>query len=469
MAKKNHIDSYQAFLATKRTVSQATGIADPPELHASLFPFQRDVVKWALRRGRAALFEECGLGKSRQAIEWARVVHERTGQNVLILTPLAVAAQFVREGAAVGVTLNHVREAVDVAPGISVTNYDRHERFMDLEWGGIVLDESSLLKSSDGKTRTALIAASQRIPFRLACTATPAPNDHIELGNHAEFLGIMTTAEMLSMFFVHDGGETQVWRLKGHAESHFWRWVCSWAVCLTKPSDLGYDNTGYDLPSLAMTEHVIDVDQEMARSAGMLFAFEAKTLTEQRAARKVSLTRRCALAAGLANGSSEQWLLWCDLNDESAELKRLVPDSVEVRGSDKEAHKEKAVLDFIDGKARVLVSKPSIFGFGVNLQCCNRAAFVGLSHSFEQLHQAIRRIWRFGQNRSVETHIITSSAEGAVVANIKRKQADFHRMVTGMSEHMADFSRAEIGAASRTFDDYQPKKRISIPKWLEVG
>jgi superfamily II DNA or RNA helicase len=415
------------------------------------------------------LFEECGLGKSRQAIEWARVVHQHTGKNVLILTPLAVAAQFVREGAAIGVDVKHVREADEVASGISVTNYERFERFSPLEWGGVVLDESSLLKSTDGKTRSALIAECQRIPFRLACTATPAPNDHVELGNHAEFLGIMTTVEMLSMFFVHDGGETQTWRLKGHAERDFWRWVCSWAVCLTSPSDLGYSTEGYDLPALNMIEHVINVDDEMARKAGMLFAFEAKTLTDQRAARRASLSRRCEVAAQLANATDEQFLLWCDLNDESSLLKQLVPGAVEVRGSDKESHKEQAIVDFVDGKTRVLVSKPSIFGWGVNLQNCRNAAFVGLSHSFEQLYQAVRRIWRFGQAREVNAHIITSSAEGAVVANIKRKQEDFNRMVRGMSAHMADFSKSEIKAASRTFDDYVPKKTVKVPSWLKAS
>jgi hypothetical protein len=458
--------SYREFLESKRTVLAPAGIDNPPELHHSLFEFQKDIVRWGLRRGRAAFFEECGLGKSRQAIEWARVVHQHTGRNVLILTPLAVAAQFVREGAAIGVTVNHAREAADVVPGITVTNYERYERFAALDWGGVVLDESSLLKSSDGKTRAALIAGCQKIPFRLACTATPAPNDHVELGNHAEFLGIMTTVEMLSMFFVHDGGETQTWRLKGHAENEFWRWVCSWAVCLTKPSDLGYSNEGYDLPALTMVEHVIDVDQEMARAAGMLFAFEAKTLSEQRAARKASLARRCAVAAELANNSTDQWLLWCDLNDESAELNRLVPDAIEVRGSDTESRKENAILDFIDGKIRVLVSKPSIFGHGVNLQNCHQSAFVGLSHSFEQLHQAVRRTWRFGQAHAVEAHIITSSAEGAVVANVKRKQADFDRMIRGMSAHMSDFSRVEIKSAGRTFDDYVPTKRLKLPAWL---
>jgi hypothetical protein len=460
------VSDYESFLAKKRLISDPVGIPDPPALHPSLFPFQRDVTRWALRRGRAALFEECGLGKSRQALEWARVVCEHTGGNVLVMTPLAVAQQFVREGAEIGVPVTHCREASDVRHGVNVTNYERFDRFDPASFAGVVADESSILKSKDGKTRNALIEAWSRTRFRLACTATPAPNDHMELGNHAEFLGVMTQSEMLSMFFVHDGGETQKWRLKGHAEREFWRWVCSWAVCLTKPSDLGYENAGYDLPPLNVTEHIIQSDAGMAHAAGMLFAYEARTLDELRAARRASMPQRVARAAELANGDDEQWICWCDLNDESKALAKSIPGALEVTGSDKDEKKERAVLDFIDGKIRVLVSKPSIFGWGVNLQNCHNAAFVGLSHSFEQWYQATRRIWRFGQSRPVNSHIITSSAEGAVLKSLERKRLDFERMVGGMAEHMADISKAEIGAARRDQVDYRPGVKMRLPDWL---
>lgn len=459
-------DTYQDFLDQKRIVASATGIADPPELHQSLFPFQRDVTRWALRRGRAALFEECGLGKSRQAIEWARVVAAHTELPVLILTPLAVAEQFVREGEAIGVRVTRCREAADVAPGVNVTNYERLHKFNPRVFGGVVLDESSILKAKDGKTRAAITEAFSSTPFRLACTATPAPNDHVELGNHAEFLGVMSQTEMLSMFFVHDGGKTQDWRLKGHAVQDFWRWVCSWAVCLTKPSDLGYADDGYALPPLRLHEHVIQCDNAMAHRAGLLFATEAQTLSEQREARKASLPERVAKCAELVNSSGAQWLVWCDLNAESEALTEAIPGAVEITGSDSDEHKERAILDFIDGRSRVIVTKPSLAGFGVNLQNCHNAAFVGLSHSFEQWHQATRRVWRFGQKHEVNSHLITSSADGAVVRSIAKKRSAFEEMIQGMAHHMADISRAEIGASTREFVGYEPKRRMTVPAWV---
>ncbi len=457
---------YESFLARKRIVSAPQGISNPPELHASLFPFQRDVVRWALRRGRAALFEDCGLGKSRQAIEWARVCCQHTDGNSLIITPLAVAEQFVREGREIGVTITHCRESSDVRPGLNVTNYERFDRFSAPNFTSVVIDESSILKSKDSKTRTALIEAFSRTPFRLACTATPAPNDHVELGNHAEFLGIMTQVEMLAMFFVHDGGETQKWRLKGHAQKDYWRWVCSWAVCMTKPSQLGYSDDGYELPPLNVQEHIIESDARLAHEAGMLFSYQAKTLDELRAARRASLSHRVAKAAELINSSDDQWVAWCDLNAESAALAASIPGSVEVVGGDKDEKKERAVIDFIDGKTRVLVSKPSIFGLGVNLQNCHNAAFVGLSHSFESWYQATRRLWRFGQKHPVNSHLITSSAEGAVLASLERKRLDFERMVSGMSQHMSEITKAEIGVATRDVTNYNPTVPIKLPKWL---
>jgi hypothetical protein len=271
---------------------------------------------------------------------------------------------------------------------------------------------------------------------------------------------------MLSSFFCHDGGETQKWRLKGHAEKDFWRWCASWAVSITKPSDIGYSDAGYDLPPLNMIEHVVEANHEMARKGGMLFALEARTLQEERAARRGSLAERVAVAADLANASDRPWLLWCDLNDESTALTRAVADATEIRGSDDTDIKEQRMLDFIDGRARVLVSKPSIAGFGVNLQHCSDCAFVGLSHSFEALYQATRRVWRFGQNRPVNAHIIYSSIEGRVVQNIRRKQADAERMVRGMVEAMADITREELGSVEHHLEGYEPKQPMRLPEWL---
>lgn len=458
--------SYADFIARKRTVAPPCGLADVPSLNPAMFPFQSDITRWALRRGRAAIWADCGLGKSLMALEWARVVTEHTGRRVLILTPLAVAQQFVSEGAKFGIHVTHARTGSDVRDGINVTNYERLHHFSPADFGGVVADESSVLKDYTSSTRNALIEAFAVTPFKLACTATPAPNDQMELGNHAEFLGAMSRTEMLASFFCHDGGETQTWRLKGHAERDFWRWVASWAVSIRKPSDLGYADDGYTLPPLNITEHVIGSNEDVSRAAGMLLGYEANTLNEQRAARRSSLPDRVAKCAALVNGNAEPWCVWCDLNDESSALVAAIPGAVEVRGSDSPEHKEQTATAFSAGKIRVIVSKPSIFGWGVNWQHCAHVAFVGLSHSFEQWYQAVRRNYRFGQRRTVECHVITSSAEGRVVGNLKRKQLDAERMAIGMIEHMSEITKAEIRATGRTEVAYNPTVRMTIPSWL---
>lgn len=438
-SRPSALGEYETFLASKAVSHQATGIGHPPALSERLKPFQANITRWALQKGRCAIFAECGLGKSWKALEWARVVAEHTGRPVLILTPLAVAAQFVREGDKLGVRVDHIRELEDFTLASSeahvlVTNYERVEKLSSLipELGGVVLDESSILKAYDGKTRTMLIESFQRVPFRLACTATPSPNDVTELGNHAEFLGAMSRVEMLATFFCHDGGDTSVWRLKGHAEKDFWAWVRTWAVCLSKPSDMGHSDEGYILPPLQMHEHVIDVDQRMARQAGLLFAFEATTLGEQREVRKSTLEERVAMAAQLVNESDEQWLVFCDLNDESSALTKAIADAIEVTGSDTAERKENAILAFAEGRQRVMVSKAAIVGWGVNLQNCAHMVFVGADHSYEKFHQTVRRCWRFGQERSVNVHLVRTSADGRVAHNLERKRLEHEAMVKGM-------------------------------------
>jgi len=448
-------------------VAPPCGIADVPGLNPKLFPFQRDITAWALRRGRAAIWADCGLGKSWMALDWARVVHEHTGGDVLILTPLAVAQQFVSEGEKMGVRVKLCRTGSDVEPGINVTNYERLHHFAPDDFAGVVADESSILKDYTSSTRNALIAAFQSTPFRLACTATPAPNDHMELGNHAEFLGVMTRTEMLAMFFTHDGGETQSWRLKGHARGSFWKWVASWAVNIKTPSDLGYDDAGFLLPPLNVHERVIACGDEMAKHQGSLFVVEARTLGEQRMARRGSLTARVEEAARIVNAEpGEPWLVWCDLNDESSALKAALDDAVEVRGSDSVEHKEQSLNGFARGDVRVLVSKPSIAGWGMNFQRCARVVFVGLSHSFEAWYQAIRRTYRFGQTRPVECYVVTSDAEGAVVANLKRKQSDAGVMAAGMVAHMAELTKRELKATGRDATEYKPRKKMTVPSWV---
>lgn len=457
--------TYEEFVTQKRLSAKPAGIVEPPKLNKHLFPFQADITRWALRAGRAALFEDCGLGKSIQALEWARVVAAYQDAPVLIMTPLAVAQQFVREGDKFGITVNHARSGGDVKAGINVTNYERLHMFDPRVFGGVVADESSCLKDYTSATRNALIEAFSQTPFRLACTATPAPNDHMELGNHAEFLGVMSRTEMLSMFFVHDGGSTQDWRLKGHARRDFWRWVCSWAVAVRKPSDLGYVDAGYVLPPLKVHEHVVSVGSEFARAQGSLFVVEARGLEEQRHARRSTISDRVKLAAEIVNGEPvEPWLIWGDLNDETTALAASIPGAVEVSGSDSADFKEQAVTDFCSGKIRVLISKASIFGFGVNLQHCARVAYVGLGNSFESWYQSIRRVYRFGQKRPIECHVITSEADGAVVANLKRKQGDAEKMIDGMLSEMSDF--ANVRATRRDFVDYQPIADLQLPPWI---
>lgn len=458
--------TYEEFIAQKRLAAPTTGIEEPGELSPLLFSFQRDIATWALRRGRAAIWADCGLGKSWMALEWARVVSESHAMApVLILTPLAVAQQFVREGAKLGIEVKHVRESADVQDGINVCNYERLHRLDPSVFSGVVLDESSILKDYSSSTRNALIEDFARTPFKLACTATPAPNDHMELGNHAEFLGVMNRTEMLAMFFTHDGGSTQDWRLKGHARKDFWRWVCSWAAAIRSPADLGYDDAGFVLPPLNTHQHEVATDLEHARATGTLFVMEARGLKEQREARKRSLAARVELAAEIVSREpEEQWLIWCDLNNESKSLTKAIEGAVEITGSDDPEDKESRIMDFIDGKARVIVTKPSIAGFGVNLQNCARVMFVGLSHSFEAWYQAIRRVYRFGQKRPVECHVVTSDAEGAVVANLKRKQQDAVTMIESMVREMSAFTK--VSGTKRDATEYLPTKTMTVPAWV---
>lgn len=458
---------YQAFLQRKAITDPATGLSSIPVFTSALFDFQHDITAWALRRGRAAIFADCGMGKTPMQLEWARHVPG----DVLILAPLAVAAQTVREGQKFGVTVYQARRQADAQPGITIANYEMLEHFRPEAFAGIVLDESSILKSYDGKTRTAIIEAFAKTPFKLACTATPAPNDYMELGNHAEFLGVMTQVEMLSMFFVHDGGETQQWRLKSHAESAFWKWLASWAVCIRRPSDLGYDDGAFVLPELVMHQVTVKVDDP---TEGFLFPVEASTLQERLRARRDTIDDRVADAARLVNGSwtanddsnsaksgstdtqkaNEQWIIWTNLNAEADAVTRAIPGAVNIQGSDSRERKEEGIKAFLNGRIRVLVSKASIFGFGLNLQCCSNMVFLGLSDSYESFYQALRRVWRFGQKKPVNVYVITAETEGAVVANIKRKEADALRMAENMVEHMKDLNSEAIRGTSRQKADY---------------
>lgn len=462
---------YSAFVSKKLTNVPPTGLRVVPELHPSLFPFQRDLVAWALRRGRAALFADTGLGKTRQELEWARCVAEHTKGRILILAPLAVGAQTAREAECVGVHAKQVRYGVDVdetdAP-ILITNYDRMHHFEAAKFTGVVLDESSVIKSHDSKTLARLLHAFADTPFKLCATATPSPNDYTELGTHAEFLGICTRTEMLAEFFVHDGGSTQDWRLKGHARAAFWRWMSSWAALLRKPSDLGYDDDGYNLPELRVTQHTIAADPEQVKQQGLLFAEPAKTLTERRAARKGTVDARVSQCAALVMSEPfEPWIVWCELNAESEALADAIPGAVEIRGSDDAILKESRLVAFTNGEIRVLITKPKIAGWGLNWQHAARMAFVGVTDSFEGTYQAIRRCWRFGQKRPVDVHFFASELEGAVVENLRRKERDALAMAEQLSAETRDAVRTEVRGQTRTTNDYSPGVASTLPAFLK--
>lgn len=629
------MSKYQDFLRNKARVVSIEGIPGPYDLPAALFPFQRDIVSWALRKGRAAIFADCGLGKTPMQLAWAHQVAKYTGERVLILAPLAVSRQTHGEGEKFNLPVQIVRSQSEVTESVVVTNYEMLEHMRAEDFGGIVLDESSILKAFDGKTRTRIIESFSSVKFRLACTATPAPNDFMELGNHSEFLGVLSRTEMLAEFFVHDGGETQKWRLKGHAEAEFWKWVCEWAVAMRKPSDLGYEDDGFNLPAMNIVHHITANDDEAAHKAGRLFAFEAHTLDERRAARRGSTDDRVERASNLVSSNAGPWIVWVDFNVEGNAATKSIPGSIQISGSDTREEKERKIGWFIgeiclckdsssraklaecgrgnitriagedtlpirsthrgDGsnldqassissicgntieptarslselannkikstqtagedtpsthnsensaelsqeqetkivygmvcsenptelgsrttieslslKAedvqsaeilnakikssagctsiiatkpepyegssahpvtlvsgslvtmpiacdaprcmcghisgnRVLVSKPSIFAWGMNFQFCSQMVFVGLSDSYEAFYQAIRRCWRFGQKNEVAVHIITSGAESAIVKNIQRKEAAAVSMANAMVKHMSARSAEAI-------------------------
>ena len=448
---------YQDFIESKRKDAQFYGF-DTDDINSILFPYQRDVVRWAVKLGRAAIFQDCGMGKTLQQLEWSRIILSKTGGSALILAPLAVSSQTAREADKLNLSVTICKTADDVRQGVNITNYEKLHHFSPDQFSAIVLDESSILKSFSGKVRQEIQSFAERIYYRLACTATPAPNDIMEIGTHSEFLGQMRRVEMLSEYFVHDGGDTQKWRIKGHAEEAFWAWMASWCVAMRKPSDLGYSDDGFILPELTINHRLVDSPPP----DGYLFSIEAQSLDERRSARRASMANRVMAAADIANSSADQVLVWCDLNDESHALAKAIDGSVEVTGSDDPEKKEQALFQFASGKIKALVSKPSICGFGMNFQNCNRMIFVGLSDSYEQLYQAIRRCWRFGQKKPVVAHIITSEAESAVVANIERKERQAEMMFDSLVRHISVYSKTRETPKK----EYKPEIRMILPTWI---
>lgn len=460
---------YQNFITQKRIVAKPIGkVIDPHMVHPGLFDFQRDIVVWACGKGRCAVFADTGLGKTRIQLEWARLM----GENTIIIAPLSVARQTVREGQRIGVDVRYVRDQAQMTADhrIWITNYEMIEHFDAAAFGAVVLDESSILKALDSKIRRLLTDMFAKTPYRLACTATPAPNDRAEIGNHSEFLGITKMADMLAMFFVHANKEMvrevggfklrrklgndngQEWRLKHHAEDKFYRWMSSWAMSIRKPSDLGYDDQGYELPPLNINPIWLDYDYT---PDDQLVFVGLNGLAGQRNVRRATADLRCNTAAELVNNSDEQWIVWTGLNTESSTMAGLIPDCVEVVGSDSPDYKANSIEAFQDGKHRVLVSKVSIAGFGLNLQNAHNQIFVGLSYSWEEWYQAIRRCYRFGQTHSVNVYVVLTDAEREVFDTIMSKEAVAKEMSEQLIQHVRGYEMDELIAGEEGSFDYQ--------------
>lgn len=457
---------YKQFLESKKFTFDPVGF-DPIFMPDMLFEWQKDVVTVAIKRGRFCLFTDTGTGKSFMQSVYAENVHRHTNKPVLILAPLAVTEQTKEEAAKLGINIKVCRAQNDAINGINITNYDMIDKFNPSYFAGIVLDESSILKHFTSKTRNQIIEFFEKTQYKLACSATPSPNDYMELGNHSEFMGVMTRTEMLATFFYHDGGETSKWILKGHARNDFWAWISEWAIAIRKPSEIGYSDDGYNLPPLNIEEIIVKSESGIDEyGQQMLVPSLASTLSERRTARRDSLEDRCQTAAELMhNAPDDQWLFWCDLNAESEMLTKLT-GGCEVKGSDDREYKSKTLLGFSHGEVKTLVSKPSIAGFGMNWQSCHNMVFVGLSDSYESMYQAIRRCYRFGQKNPVNVYIITSESEGAVRENIARKEKQTEQVFSELAKYSKATIEKEVRKTYRKTDSYEAIYKMEVPQWL---
>lgn len=457
--------NYDEFLETKSVRTEESGFdVDRSTLTEAAFNYQKDIIAWACKKGKAAILTGCGSGKTLMQLEWCRAVSEYTERPVLIVAPLSVVWQTRDEATKFGICdVTICRSGQDIAEGVNITNYEMIEHFDPTAFSGVCLDESSILKSYTGKYQKMLTEMFCNTPYRLLCTATIAPNDYAEIGTSCEFLGIMSRTEMLATYFIHDGGDTSKWRLKKAGVNRFWEWFATWAIYFDSPKDLGYEGEGYDLPPL----NIHQIFTESQPDQHQMFVQLAATLEERRMARKESLDERTDRAAELANTKVyDQWLVWCDYNDESTLLKKKIDHCVEVKGSDDPEYKAQASLNFADGKIHALVSKPSIFGFGSNFQSCHNMIFCGLSDSYERFYQAVRRCWRFGQTKPVNVYIILSEKEMNVLDNIMRKQKQMDEMQKQMTARMKEVTLAEIRHTTRITTEYRPIKEMKKPAWI---
>lgn len=453
--------NYKTFLEGKKVKLVPSG-KEVVDIHEKLFDFQKDIVRFSTKKGRSAIFADCGLGKTIMQLEWARQV----GGTCLILAPLAVSRQTINEGLKIGLDVIECRSQSDVVTGkVNITNYEKLHKFDASVFDAIVLDESSIIKSFDGKMRNQILSEFKNTPYKLACTATPSPNDYMELGNHAEFLGVMSRTEMLSMFFVHDGKDVSKWKLKKHAQDIFWEWICSWAVYVRNPKDLGYNQDGYDLPELKIHTHLVDVD---FIPDGQLFPVDANTLSERRQARKSTIQDRIAVAKNIVTADDRQCLIWCNLNAEADGMESAIGGD-QIAGSSPEHWREKILMAFSAGDCKRLITKPSISGYGMNWQNCSKMIFLGLSDSFEDFYQAVRRCWRFGQTKQVEVHIVLSRPEITVLKNIERKRKDHDNMANEMADKTKDILQSELHKTERETVKYETDKKEGENWTLYLG
>lgn len=454
--------AYEDFLRSKEIRAQLSGMTRVPELSAHLFPHQRATVEFLLKAGRGAAFLDTGMGKTAVELEYGKRVVEHENKPVLMLAPLAVGKQHMREAERFGVETSIARDQSDVTGArIYITNYERLHLFDRHAFGGLILDESSIVKSYTGKTTRALMEFGQEVRWKLPATATPAPNDHMELGQHAQFLGVMDSSEMLARWFIADQSEMGRYRLKRHGIKPFWSWVASWARCVGKPSDLGFSDDGFQLPPLNIHQHVVETDMT-AGAEGMLFRIPDTSATSIHKEKRLTANDRAAKIAELVRAEpNEPWMIWVETDYDADAITALLPEAVEVRGSMKPETKEERLDAFTQGSIRILVSKPSIAGFGLNWQHCARTAFVGLSFSYEMFYQAIRRFWRFGQRLPVECHIAMAETETAIWQTIQRKKADHETM----KEEMFEAMRREV-LVSQVKRAYSPTQAARLPAWM---
>lgn len=447
--------TYEQFLEEKKVRIAPSGFdVDGGDLNNALFPFQKYIVKKALYKGKYAIFADCGLGKTIQQLEWAHRVNIHTGRPVLILAPLAVSGQTIQEGKKFGIDVSNYGSG-----SIQITNYEQLDNINPSLFSGIVLDESSILKNFTGAIKKKLIDSFRETPYKLCCTATPSPNDPEELGNHSEFLNVMNRNEMLAMYFIHDGGNTSSWKLKPHGHKYFWSFVSEWAIMLCNPSDIGFEMQGYDLPELKLIEKKIITSKR--ESSGLFFNDTAVSATNFNQELRLTKIERLSEAAAIVNSSSENFIIWVKQNEEGEELKRLIPGSVEVKGSDTIEYKEKMLLGFANNEFRVLLTKSKIAQFGLNYQNCHNQIFASLDFSFEGIYQSIRRSYRFGQSHPVNIWLITTDTMANVIQTIYKKQQQFLEMQNEMNKEMNPLhSNKKDYIASRSTE-------MRLPLWIQ--